>query len=593
MYKNQLQELAQRSCFNLPSYSCIREGPDHAPRFKAAVNFNGEIFGSPTFCSTLRQAEHAAAEVALNVLSNKGPSKALAARVLDETGVYKNLLQETVHRAGLKLPVYTTIRSGPGHVPVFSCTVELGGMSFTGEPAKTKKQAQKNAALTAWSALKNMSKSASSSSSFSPSPLSESGGNDEQEQVIIARYLATLKPPETNKTLQRERQLGQGSAPMGRDVISYSGGRSLYTLQHQNSPMSQFSPELSVYQTYSEARASEQWGRFLALSSLPTSPPRPQFFPIIRSIFQPDHGHYFLAQGQEPVPRVPEIGPFLCFSNHVMPVPVRSVSQVTIQEIDEHLQIDDKWPQSNRDSDSWNINSPSNVPRRSPSEVPNSLVSLNSHSQQRMQEMLQEIDKEESVGSAPTRNTIQFHGNQIEQGKFMNARFRPRAISTEGPRFRLQSPHGLDYMQPNIRPVNPPMASSSGSARGFTPASFAAPVTMRTSNAVSTSSLRPESSNPRSSNPRMRAAPPTRIPASACSSRPWPERRKNLGGTRSVNYMAPAVHIRSVVPVCSAPPAKRPPGPSLEGLFSGAEKKLEEPEPDIAALSSNLNKLQI
>lgn len=82
MFKNQLQELAQRSCFNLPSYSCIREGPDHAPRFKATVNFNGENFESPTFCSTLRQAEHAAAEVALNTLATRGPSRALAARVL-------------------------------------------------------------------------------------------------------------------------------------------------------------------------------------------------------------------------------------------------------------------------------------------------------------------------------------------------------------------------------------------------------------------------------------------------------------------------------------------------------------------------------
>ena len=72
----------------------------------------------------------------------------------DETGVYKNLLQETAHRAGLKLPVYTTVRSGPGHVPVFSCKVELAGMNFTGEPARTKKQAQKNAAMAAWSALK-------------------------------------------------------------------------------------------------------------------------------------------------------------------------------------------------------------------------------------------------------------------------------------------------------------------------------------------------------------------------------------------------------------------------------------------------------
>lgn len=72
----------------------------------------------------------------------------------DETGVYKNLLQETAHRAGLNLPVYTTVRSGPGHVPVFSCTVELGGMNFIGDPARTKKQAQKNAAIAAWTALK-------------------------------------------------------------------------------------------------------------------------------------------------------------------------------------------------------------------------------------------------------------------------------------------------------------------------------------------------------------------------------------------------------------------------------------------------------
>lgn len=82
MYKNQLQELAQRSCFNLPSYTCIREGPDHAPRFKATVNFNGEIFESPQYCSTLRQAEHSAAEVALGSLSHRGPSHSLAAKIL-------------------------------------------------------------------------------------------------------------------------------------------------------------------------------------------------------------------------------------------------------------------------------------------------------------------------------------------------------------------------------------------------------------------------------------------------------------------------------------------------------------------------------
>ncbi|XP_010557321.1 PREDICTED: double-stranded RNA-binding protein 2-like [Tarenaya hassleriana] len=186
MYKNQLQELAQRSCFNLPSYTCIREGPDHAPRFKATVNFNGEVFESPHYCSTLRQAEHSAAEVALNALSNRGPSYSLAARILDETGVYKNLLQEIAQRVGAPLPRYTTFKSGLGHQPVFTGIVELAGITFTGEPAKNKKQAEKNAAMAAWSSLKQLAKEMLSSPS-------EPENTDELEQVTIARALINYR----------------------------------------------------------------------------------------------------------------------------------------------------------------------------------------------------------------------------------------------------------------------------------------------------------------------------------------------------------------------------------------------------------------
>ncbi|XP_051130939.1 double-stranded RNA-binding protein 2-like isoform X2 [Andrographis paniculata] len=181
MYKNQLQELAQRSCFNLPSYTCIREGPDHAPRFKAAVNFNGETFECPSYCTTLRQAEHSAAEVALNALSGRGPSNSLAARILDETGVYKNLLQEVSQRVGSCLPKYSTFRSGLGHFPVFTCTVELAGVIFTGDQAKNKKQAEKNAAMTAWFSLKSLLQKSETSH--------EKTHKDEQEHVTVARAL--------------------------------------------------------------------------------------------------------------------------------------------------------------------------------------------------------------------------------------------------------------------------------------------------------------------------------------------------------------------------------------------------------------------
>lgn len=82
MYKNQLQEVAQRSCFDLPSYSSIRQGPHHDPMYKAIVNFNGEEFESPRPYSTLRHAEHAAAQAALTSLSARTPSHSLAARIL-------------------------------------------------------------------------------------------------------------------------------------------------------------------------------------------------------------------------------------------------------------------------------------------------------------------------------------------------------------------------------------------------------------------------------------------------------------------------------------------------------------------------------
>ncbi|KAJ8649224.1 hypothetical protein MRB53_002247 [Persea americana] len=228
MYKNQLQELAQRSCFNLPSYACIREGPDPAPRFKATVNFNGEIFEGPSYCFTLRQAEHAAAEVALHALSTRGPSRCLATRVLDETGVYKNLLQETAHRPGLNLPVYTTVRSGPGHLPVFTCTVELAGRSFTGEPAKTKKQAEKNAAMVACIVF-------AAPNFVSVSHINkESESNEEREQAVVARVLSNFRPKDGNKPFrQKDQQQLRRRVTLG--YKENSSASSANTLHYQQS----------------------------------------------------------------------------------------------------------------------------------------------------------------------------------------------------------------------------------------------------------------------------------------------------------------------------------------------------------------------
>ncbi|KAK9114378.1 hypothetical protein Syun_021175 [Stephania yunnanensis] len=62
---------------------------------------------------------------------------------MDETGVHKNLLQETARRAGQNLPVYTTMRSNPGHLPVFTSTVELEDLKFNGHQQRQRNKQRK------------------------------------------------------------------------------------------------------------------------------------------------------------------------------------------------------------------------------------------------------------------------------------------------------------------------------------------------------------------------------------------------------------------------------------------------------------------
>ncbi|KAL6607830.1 hypothetical protein ACP70R_040893 [Stipagrostis hirtigluma subsp. patula] len=322
MYKNQLQELAQRSCFNLPSYACIREGPDHAPRFKATVNFNGETFESPAFCSTLRQAEHAAAEVALNELSKRGPSSTLAAKVLDETGIYKNLLQETAHRAGLKLPVYTTVRSGPGHTPVFTCTVELAGMTFTGNPGKTKKQAQKNAAMAAWSELKQLPRVGEPSSSSCPPEKDD----EEQEQVIVTRALASLNQANGGKAPhQKEKQQSNNRPSLRRSYPKPN--TSFYRSHVQNQTYPSVPPEQAMY----------LWHRMQATQSTPRFPMVPNMGntrfppPTMLSMYPPPRGQFATPAGQDALgllPCFPEAAPVL--PQYFSPYPVSYVPRSSL-----------------------------------------------------------------------------------------------------------------------------------------------------------------------------------------------------------------------------------------------------------------------
>ncbi|KAH9310628.1 hypothetical protein KI387_025663 [Taxus chinensis] len=149
LQKTQLLHYAVKGGFDLPAYSCIREGLSHVPRFKARVKFDGQTFESSGYFNTVRQAEHAAASVALKALSERGLG-------LAESPLYKNYLQIKAQKEGRPLPVYCTTMSGQLHAPVFTSTLKFNGMEFKGKAAKTKKQAENNAASIALSALKEL-----------------------------------------------------------------------------------------------------------------------------------------------------------------------------------------------------------------------------------------------------------------------------------------------------------------------------------------------------------------------------------------------------------------------------------------------------
>uniref|UniRef100_A0A7N2M3J4 DRBM domain-containing protein n=1 Tax=Quercus lobata TaxID=97700 RepID=A0A7N2M3J4_QUELO len=146
-YKNQLQNFAQKRNLLLPVYSCKCEGPPHASHFRCKVTVDGQTYESPELFTTLKDAEHAAAKIALTSLVPDGAKE-------DNSGLYKNLLQELVQKEGFSLPVYNTNRFGEVHVPIFVSTVEIEGEVFKGHEERTKKQAEMNAAKIAYTTLK-------------------------------------------------------------------------------------------------------------------------------------------------------------------------------------------------------------------------------------------------------------------------------------------------------------------------------------------------------------------------------------------------------------------------------------------------------
>ncbi|KAI3512047.1 hypothetical protein L1887_19210 [Cichorium endivia] len=159
LYKSRLQNYAQKRNVSFPVYACEMQGPPHARLFKARVTIDGATFEGPEFCTTLKDAEHAAAKVAFMALSPDG--------TLEDDCLYKSLLQELAQKKGLLLPVYATNRTGQPHMPCFASTVEIAGECYVGQEARTKKQAEMNAAKVAFIALTEGGQRTNNAAAFS------------------------------------------------------------------------------------------------------------------------------------------------------------------------------------------------------------------------------------------------------------------------------------------------------------------------------------------------------------------------------------------------------------------------------------------
>ncbi|PKU69945.1 double-stranded RNA-binding protein 1 isoform X1 [Dendrobium catenatum] len=218
-YKSQLQHYAQKRNIGVLKYDSVREGSAHALRFKARVTINGQTFESSQYFSTLREAEHSAARVALTSLP-------LEENRQDEPNFYKNLLQQLVQKEGRSLPIYNTQCDGESHMPVFTSTVVVDGESFVGDVARTKKQAEMNAAKVALNHLKGRINAHSMEVTRG-----KANNNLKQPKIHTARPLSIL-------TKERN-QIAEGNDACLEKVTKPVTGLSLnYQVNHNDSPFS-------------------------------------------------------------------------------------------------------------------------------------------------------------------------------------------------------------------------------------------------------------------------------------------------------------------------------------------------------------------
>ncbi|KAL8100557.1 uncharacterized protein LOC141683980 isoform X2 [Apium graveolens] len=146
LFKNRLQEYAQKAGIPLPIYHTTNEGTPHAPMFKSTVVINGATYTSPNVFSHRKSAEMDAARIALPSLPLQIDEENCSLE-LEDNFTYKSILNEYAVKIHAENLIYET-KTSDGLSPAFSSVV-LNGKQYVGDGGRNKKESQQLAARAA------------------------------------------------------------------------------------------------------------------------------------------------------------------------------------------------------------------------------------------------------------------------------------------------------------------------------------------------------------------------------------------------------------------------------------------------------------
>ncbi|XLU54490.1 hypothetical protein S245_049138 [Arachis hypogaea] len=147
MYKNRLQEFAQRSNIPFPGYLTTNEGSQHAPKFRTTMWLDGTSYTSQMTFFQKKAAKQDAARIALESLKEKIKDDRCPL-VVEDILISKSIMNECATKLNVEGPTYNTVLL-EGLLPRFMFFVIFNGTKYASVIRKNKQEAEPLAARAA------------------------------------------------------------------------------------------------------------------------------------------------------------------------------------------------------------------------------------------------------------------------------------------------------------------------------------------------------------------------------------------------------------------------------------------------------------